>query len=580
MLSALLEKARADSPLWLPELREAFLRDPAARPVTLRLTLHDGSQRDYPCALPRWETEEEQRFAAEFFHACVYNILAACSGRELRLFFDRSDAELCALAAELDAVFQVREARRRGYGKVISIAGRIAASYGGPAFRFVCADLRELTPLPEPPEKAPVPLDETLRRLGEEAASLALCGIDVGGTDIKLAASDGGRLVCVKEYDWNPAAYGTAEEITEPILLLTRLMRCCLAAGRGVCPEPVRDTLAAALDKDAPLPLIRGAVEAAEACFGAAVDVLDGVGLSFPDIVIDDRILGGETPKTDGMRRNPALDYEVAFRKLSGLKGALTALCRAGGRVHITNDGNMAAFTAAMEIAHSGEAQTLREGVLAHSLGTDLGTGWLMADGTIPALPLEMYDLILDLGSFPSRAFAPADLRSTRNQNSGLPGALRYMGQAAAYRLAQKLGPGLLDGFTEDADGVLRIITAPQDLRKPCLESLMQKAETGDTAACEIFRCIGTNLSVVTREMEYLLHPGATARYLFGRFVKRPGVFALLDAGFRAGAPGLRLVPSDGGLANTPLMHALSTAPGVTVAQFGQAVGAIYFALT
>ena len=39
MLSALLEKARADSPLWLPELREAFLRDPAARPVTLRLTL-------------------------------------------------------------------------------------------------------------------------------------------------------------------------------------------------------------------------------------------------------------------------------------------------------------------------------------------------------------------------------------------------------------------------------------------------------------------------------------------------------------------------------------------------------------
>jgi hypothetical protein len=26
--------------------------------MTLRLTLHDGGQRDYPCAIPRWEGEE------------------------------------------------------------------------------------------------------------------------------------------------------------------------------------------------------------------------------------------------------------------------------------------------------------------------------------------------------------------------------------------------------------------------------------------------------------------------------------------------------------------------------------------
>ena len=66
MLSALLELARNDSPLWLPDLRDAFLKDPAARPLLFRLTLHDGTQRDFPCAVPRWETEEEHRFAEDY----------------------------------------------------------------------------------------------------------------------------------------------------------------------------------------------------------------------------------------------------------------------------------------------------------------------------------------------------------------------------------------------------------------------------------------------------------------------------------------------------------------------------------
>ena len=80
-------------------------------------------------------------------------------------------------------------------------------------------------------------------------------------------------------------------------------------------------------------------------------------------------------------------------------------------------------------------------GVIAHSLGTDLGTGWLLPDGTIPPIPLEMYDLLLDLGSFPAAALPTEDLRSTRNENSGMAGLRRYLGQAAAYRLAWELEP-------------------------------------------------------------------------------------------------------------------------------------------
>lgn len=581
MLSAYLDRAHADEPLWLPELRAAFLTDESARPLKLRLTLHDGSMRDFACAVPRWETEEEERFAAEYLYACVYNILAVYSGRALRLFFDTADGELCALYDSLAVVFQLNETRRHGYGKVVSIAARIAAGSGGGAFRFEKADLSEYTPLhEEKAEGASVPLEDKLREVCGKASGLALCGVDVGGTDIKLALSLDGRLVCTKVFDWNPALYATAEEIIEPILWLVRLMRCRLAAERTALPEKLRGKLHEALAKDAALGLIREAAEQAEAVLGAAVNVLDGIGVSYPDIVIGDRILGGETPKTEGLRRNAALDYEQEFHKLSELREELQKLCRPGGAVRITNDGNMAAFTAAMELAHSGDAAALRDGVIAHSLGTDLGTGWLTEAGTIPALPLELYDLILDLGSFPARAVAPRDLRSTRNENSGLPGALRYMGQAAAYRLAYRRNSALLEGFTARDGEALTIAMKPQDMRKPCLEHLMQLAEEDAADAAAIFRDIGENLSAVTREMEYLLHPAAKSRFLFGRFIKRPKVFRLLEEGFHRGVGDVKLIPSDENLANTPLMRALAQSKDATVAQFGQAVGSIYFAVT
>ena len=41
--------------------------------------------------------------------------------------------------------------------------------------------------------------------------------MDIGGTDIKLAASVDGRLAVYKEFDWFPAAFQTAEELLDPM---------------------------------------------------------------------------------------------------------------------------------------------------------------------------------------------------------------------------------------------------------------------------------------------------------------------------------------------------------------------------
>ena len=143
--------------------------------------------------------------------------------------------------------------------------------------------------------------------------------------------------------------------------------------------------------------------------------------------------------------------------------------------------------------------------------------------------------------------------------------------------MAWELKPALLDGFVQEDNNVLTIRMDPEDLRKPCLEHLMRCAANGDAEAREIFRRIGRHLAVVTRELEYLLHPQAKTRTIFGRFVKSEACFALIQEGFAESLPDIQLINGGDGLANTPLMRQLDARPDATVAQFAQAVGAVYY---
>ena len=106
----------------------------------------------------------------------------------------------------------------------------------------------------------------------------------------------------------------------------------------------------------------------------------------------------------------------------------------------------------------------------------------------------------------------------------------------------------------------------------------MAKAAQGVSPVCErIFREVGTFLAVTWQETEYILHPEAKERSLFGRLVKVPACFALMNEGARKRVPGLVQYAADSSLANTELMKQLDAHPDYTVAQFAQAVGALYF---
>ena len=110
--------------------------------------------------------------------------------------------------------------------------------------------------------------------------------------------------------------------------MLARLMRACVIADSLPKDHGAQAMLADALRKDADDEAIRAAISACEAA-AAELPLFDGLGLSFPDIVIGSRILGGETPKTKAMRENPDIDYETEFAKLGRVSETLAALCRA-----------------------------------------------------------------------------------------------------------------------------------------------------------------------------------------------------------------------------------------------------------
>lgn len=383
MLKEMLDRANSGQTLWLPDVEAAFRGVESGTPLVLRLMSFDGCTREYRHTLPQWQNADERSLVRNYLCAEIYNALSVCGGYEMELFTDTGNAQIMALLSDIPELFQLSSEKRSGLGKVIQIADRMGRMFGKGAFVFRFSDLSDDRAAQWKTEERGAPIRETLRALQSDAQCLNCVGIEVGGTDVKLAASANGRLVAVKEYDWNPAAYATAEEIIEPILLLVRLMRACFAADGDA-------RLERALRKDATIAEMAAAVAAVEA--KTDTNVLDAVGVSFPDIVLHDRIVGGETPKTDGLRRNAALDYEAEFAKLGALRQTLLALCRGEGRCRIVNDGSMAALTTAVELACGGEEASVEQGVIAHSLGTDLGTGWLNERGEVPQIPLELYD--------------------------------------------------------------------------------------------------------------------------------------------------------------------------------------------
>jgi len=409
-MDCFIETGKKDQPAYITDVRQNFLECDGID-LILDLTKFNGGIRRVFLRVPAGEinTEEQSSFVREYLFAEVYNLLSALGGRRLDIYTDISCVSLMDILNEMPGSFGVGIPRkeRAGYGRSVNVIERMLDSQNIlDGFAIETHDKKQLPVLPAEPERA-ADMTGRFAKAFCGVEDKILCGVDIGGTDIKLSVSVRGKLCYLKEYDWFPALFTRSSQLIEPVRLLIRLLRARVSCDMASIGGPLAKALDRAITRHQPDSEILAAITAAEKELGGKITGFDGIGLCFPDVVIRNKIVGGEVFKTRGIRNNPDVEYEAEFRRLMNLDELLAEYCAPGGRVRMTNDGPMAAFTAAMELIAQGKSSRLKDGRFAHTLGTELGTGWIDEAGKSLKFRWRYTILSLTWAAFPPVNITP-----------------------------------------------------------------------------------------------------------------------------------------------------------------------------
>ena len=128
-------------------------------------------------------------------------------------------------------------------------------------------------------------------------------------------------------------------------------------------------------EKTVPYGELLKATEALEAEGIVTEGCFDSVVAGFPDIVVHNKIAGGESFKHQGLKNNPDTDYEIEFFRTSDLDEMLAPYAKAGAPVVVLNDGNAASYITSVEQAFAEESILDENGLFANTIGTEMGTG-------------------------------------------------------------------------------------------------------------------------------------------------------------------------------------------------------------
>jgi hypothetical protein len=611
VVAAFLTKAKSGEPVFITDVRNSF----AKLNKDIRLSLffildlpEKEKKRLFKVFIPSLDLldDEQLEFTNAYIRAEIYNILSTLGGLNMTIYLDTDNKDLIKFIKTLDGTFEIEKPRsgRKGYGRAINVIERIRSSLepekgldGLNRFSFNIKDI-SLIPIVSEEQAGASENIGSFEAATQNLTGKVICGVDIGGTNNKVVLVVDGKIRCVKEYSWFPAKFKIPAEQIEPIFLLVKLVIVKVSLDDNKTFDKSQKSellknLDMALAREATFDFIKDTIEATETALNNDLIEIDAIGVSFPDVVIKDKIVGGEVFKMRGMRENPDINYEQEFTRITNLNDHLQKLCKKGGIIKIINDGSMAAFTAAIELSSGKHSpKTIKDGIFAHTLGTELGTGWVNRQGLIPEIPLEVYSIIIDLGSFIERDFHCDDLRSINNFNTNLPGTLqKYTSQSGVFRLALKYFPeerpdlyqelfqkGIVEEKEINGTATLVVPTEPVDMRKAFMGYMMQLLDReNNQTASKIFSEIGLFLAITWLETERLLQPEAKSRQLFGGLLTNKKCYELIQQGARTLKKDLHFNIANETMANTPLMRQLENHPDYTVGQFALAVGAVYY---
>ena len=580
-------------PLFLSELQERISRLPAGERQEIRLLVWVNKEQEYRklCfEMPKGETlQGERELYRRYLLAMMNNLLVSFGGAGLELYFDETDQELKSLTEEAVAEFQADSPRndRKSYGVYLNYINRMNVFLGLGRFAFQLKDLSAWPKLdPEKEYRIYVPQKEEeelklLKRTATELEGRCICSLDVGGNSIKGAVVKDGRALVLKEYQWYPTGCRTAQEMNDPMLLMVRFLSACTGLmerdGNLAAAE-------AAFAKNVPYGQLLAETEALERSGICTKGRFDAIVIGFPDIVVHNKIAGGESFKHQGMKNNPDTDYEVEFFKTSDLDELAAPYAKEGAPVVVLNDGNAASYITSVEQTFAPESFIDENGMFCCTIGTEMGTGFISRGGTIQHIPLEGFQHVIDLGNEEYQKYPPADLRSVNSTNTGIPGVVqKYISQMGLFRMAltalweskdplfEKLQEMGLIAYNAGADTLYSVLE-PEDRRGTLTRFLVSRLSEGCPAVEEAFRMMGKAMGILIDQDRLIFPEITTRRLLSGGIIADDRAFALMREGLRAYNPSYDVMRLDEETMYSPLLRSMTPEQR----SFNVAIGSAY----
>ncbi len=580
-------------PLFLSELQERISRLPAGERQEIRLLVWVNKEQEYRklCfEMPKGETlQGERELYRRYLLAMMNNLLVSFGGAGLELYFDETDQELKSLTEEAVAEFQADSPRndRKSYGVYLNYINRMNVFLGLDRFAFQLKDLSAWPKLDlEKEYRIYVPQKEEeelklLKRTATELEGRCICSLDVGGNSIKGAVVKDGRALVLKEYQWYPTGCRTAQEMNDPMLLMVRFLSACTGLmerdGNLAAAE-------AAFAKNVPYGQLLAETEALERSGICTKGRFDAIVIGFPDIVVHNKIAGGESFKHQGMKNNPDTDYEVEFFKTSDLDELAAPYAKEGAPVVVLNDGNAASYITSVEQTFAPESFIDENGMFCCTIGTEMGTGFISRGGTIQHIPLEGFQHVIDLGNEEYQKYPPADLRSVNSTNTGIPGVVqKYISQMGLFRMAltalweskdplfEKLQEMGLIAYNAGADTLYSVLE-PEDRRGTLTRFLVSRLSEGCPAVEEAFRMMGKAMGILIDQDRLIFPEITTRRLLSGGIIADDRAFALMREGLRAYNPSYDVMRLDEETMYSPLLRSMTPEQR----SFNVAIGSAY----
>jgi hypothetical protein len=437
------------NPLFLTELQKKINALPKEKKQKMRLLVTMNNRRQYrqlTFALPGGQLLLQYReLIKRYILAMINNMIVSFGGASMDLYFDHADTVLFAMIREAVDEFDVdrKNNYRTGYGSYINYINRMNVFLGLGRFCFTLKPLNAWqNPNPDlefrlyeaESEKKDV---ELLRRAAVEMDGKCFCSLDVGGNSIKGAVVTDGTITATKEFQWYPAGLKTADEMNNSQLLIIRFLSDYTKAAATESVPEREAIIAEAFKRDASYDQVLAAAEYLESRGISPYKRFDAIVIGFPDIVVANKIAGGETFKQLGMKTNPDVDYETEFFKTSELDNLVRVFAKEGAPVIILNDTNTASYLISIEQSVSAETMLDENGIFANTIGSEMGTGFISRGGTIQYIPMEGYQHVIDLGCTNYGDYPLNDIRTLKNTNTGILGTVqKYVSQMGLFRIA------------------------------------------------------------------------------------------------------------------------------------------------